>query len=310
MTTWRDGANAAQWIPVISTAEVKNDIPTGLSSRQCYQESRFNPYARNAASGAVGLFQLLPQYFPGAGVNSAKDIGTATAYLASLAKRFGGDWQLGLAAYDWGPGSVDNWQKHGGNFAMMPQETQNYVTQIVADVPVEGILCKTPTLPSPQPTGFPTALSQPEIPSEAPSRSLFSRLSSRFTRRGSVTTTLLSPSPHSAPSLPRISSPTTPIAHPEVSMSAPNPFEQAALPFAKSIVTSLQSLVNGLSSDPVTAAQQLPGALQILLGQIQMQFPSLGTAEFGAAKTVVSTQLGGVITKIDSLMTAAPTKPA
>jgi hypothetical protein len=93
-------------------------------------------------------------------------------------------------------------------------------------------------------------------------------------------------------------------------MSAPNPFEQAALPFAKSIVTSLQSLVNGLSADPVTAAQQLPGALQILLGQIQMQFPSLGTAEFGAAKTVVSTQLGGVITKIDSLMTAAPTKPA
>jgi hypothetical protein len=89
-------------------------------------------------------------------------------------------------------------------------------------------------------------------------------------------------------------------------MSAPNPFEQAALPFAKSVITNLQALVNGLNADPVIAAGQLPGALQVLLGQIQMQFPSLGSAEFGAAKTVVSTQLSGVLTKLDALSAAAP----
>ena len=133
--TWRDGVNATKWIPVISTAETLNGIPQGLSSRQCYEESRFVSNALNPHSGARGLFQLLPEFFPGAGGNPVKDIGTATKYLASLAKRFGGDWQLALAGYDWGPGSVDKWMKDHGTFDTLPKETRDYVSQIVADVP-------------------------------------------------------------------------------------------------------------------------------------------------------------------------------
>jgi hypothetical protein len=93
-------------------------------------------------------------------------------------------------------------------------------------------------------------------------------------------------------------------------MSAPNPFETAALPFAVYVVTSLQALVNSLDPNPVTAAGQLPGALQVLLGQIEMKFPSLAAAEFGAAKGAISTQLSGVLTKLNSLQAAAPAAPA
>ena len=91
-------------------------------------------------------------------------------------------------------------------------------------------------------------------------------------------------------------------------MSTPNPFETAALPFAVFVVTSLQSLVLSLDANPAIAAGQLPGALQVLLGQIEMKFPSLAAAEFGAAKGAINTQLAGVLTKLNSLQTAA--KPA
>ena len=101
--------------------------------------------------------QLLPEYFPGAGVDPSRDIGTAGTYLASLSKRFGGDWQLALAAYDWGPGSVRRWQSEKGVFSTMPEETQAYVRDIVTDVPVGGVLCRTLSPLSPPVTGSPTS---------------------------------------------------------------------------------------------------------------------------------------------------------
>jgi hypothetical protein len=79
-----------------------------------------------------------------------------------------------------------------------------------------------------------------------------------------------------------------------LNVSTPNPFETAALPFAVFVVTSLQSLVNSLDPNPVIAAGQIPGALQVLL-------PSLAASEFGAAKGAISAQLGGVLTKLNSL---------
>ena len=92
-------------------------------------------------------------------------------------------------------------------------------------------------------------------------------------------------------------------------MSTPNPFETAALPFAVYVVTSLQQLVNSLDPNPVIAAGQIPGALQVLLGQIEMKFPSLAAAEFGAAKGALSAQLGGVLTKLTALQAAAAPTP-
>lgn len=92
-------------------------------------------------------------------------------------------------------------------------------------------------------------------------------------------------------------------------MSTPNPFEMASLPFAVFVVTSLQSLVNSLDPNPVIAAGQIPGALQVLGGQIEMKFPSLAASEFGAAKGAVSAQLGGVLTRLAAL-SPTPIPPA
>lgn len=89
-------------------------------------------------------------------------------------------------------------------------------------------------------------------------------------------------------------------------MSTPNPFEAAAIPFAVYVVTSLQTLVNSLDPNPIIAAQQLPGALQVLVGQVEMKFPSLAVSEFGALKTGVSSQLGNILTKLNALQSGGP----
>jgi hypothetical protein len=307
--SWRDGPNAAKWIPVISTAEINHGIPEGLSSRQCFEESRFNPLARNPTSGAVGLFQLLPKYFSGAGVNPVKDIGTATAYLASLAKRFGGDYQLGLAAYDWGPGSVDKWQKSGGTFQSMPKETQDYVTQIVADVPVAGVLCKTPSLPVspqvPQGTGFQVKKSS-SVPSSASSsaKSLFSRVTSIF--RSRQLQPLALPSADSLPPFVPISSPTS--QPKETSVSTPNPILIAAAPTLIQGVQLLQTAINTiLTGDPMQIPLRAGPAAAIFVSQLELLLPGLATAETGAVQTDVNAKLGGLITKLQAIQGGAAT---
>jgi Transglycosylase SLT domain len=203
---WNEGVAAAKWIPVLNAAEDHHEIPRNLLARQCFEESGFNPGAHNP-SGAVGIMQLLPKYFPGAGDNPIRDIDSAGEYLRSLYQGFN-DWQLGLAAYDWGPGNVRKWLKKGGTFATLPPETQKYVSQIVADVPVEGRICKILSLQSPQPAGSQVSQSSAATQSAPPSLSLWSRLSSRFTPKAS--TTIASPLPleHSAPLSPRILSQT------------------------------------------------------------------------------------------------------
>jgi hypothetical protein len=293
--SWRDGQNAAKWIPVISTAEIMRDIPKGLSSRQCYQESRFNPLARNPTSGAIGLFQLLAQYFPGAGVDPVKDIGTATAYLASLAKRFKGDWQLGLAAYDWGPGSVDKWQKSGAPFESMPKETRDYVSQIVADVPVPGVLCKIQS-PQSQVSGL-----QVEKPSVAASsvpplpKSLWQ----------SVTGIFRTPSPQKLPaplppSASQASLTSLPTVNKGISMSTPNPFVAAAAPSLIAILQALQSFLTNLGTDPAQVAVKFPGALQVFLGTVEMQLPAVAGAELGAVQTEANAKITALIAKLQA----------
>lgn len=302
--TWRDGVNATKWIPVISTAETLNGIPQGLSSRQCYEESRFDPDALNPHSGAIGLFQLLPQYFPGAGRDPVADTGKATKYLASLAKRFGGDWQLALAAYDWGPGSVDKWMKAKGTFDTLPKETRDYVSQIVADVPVEGVLCKiqSPTSPA---TGSPIKASSPAIQSADSSPSLWSRLSSPFTRKAQIPSLSVSPSEQSAPSSSPISSPTA--NQPEVSMStpAPNPVLKAAAPTLITAIADVKACLNTiLTGDPLQIGLRAGPAAAILVSQLELLLPGLASAESGAVLTDVNTRLDGLTAKLQAVAAA------
>lgn len=280
--TWKDSANAVKWIPILNAAEVKYGIPKDLLARQCYQESRFNPLSRNPI-GAVGLMQLLPQYFPGAGKNPSWDVYTAGAYLGSLYKRFS-DWQLALAGYDWGPGSVSKWQKSGDSFERMPKETHDYVTQIVADVPVQGVLCKIQSL-------SPVSGSQPAKPLAAPSsvlpppKSLWRSAIDIFKPRSGPN--LPAQLPHSALPFPPISSQTKV----EVSMSTPNPITAAAAPSLIMVLQAVQQFLTNLGTDPALVVAKFPGALQVLLGTAELQLPILASAEFGALQVAANTKI-------------------
>lgn len=137
---WKTANNAALYVPYINQVEAQLGIPTDLLARIAYEESHFRSDIVSGAvvspEGAVGLMQLEPQYYPGAGQNWQTDVQSAGASLAAYAKQFQ-DWQLAVAAYNDGPGNISAYL--AGTHAL-PLETQNYVSDIVSDVPVQGSL--------------------------------------------------------------------------------------------------------------------------------------------------------------------------
>lgn len=113
-------------------------------------ESGFQPHARSWC-GALGLWQLMP--------STARDLNTgaenhwynaresvkdstiaALNYLQYLYNYFNGDWMLALAAYNSGPGTVQNAMNYNSSHNLptdfwslrLPSETQNYVPQLLA----------------------------------------------------------------------------------------------------------------------------------------------------------------------------------
>jgi len=103
-----------------------------------------NPLTSSA--GAIGVMQVMPGTAPEAarlaGVPFDEEayrtdptynrlIGIA--YLSEMLRRYDGDVELALAAYNAGPGAVDRVINRGGNWlAALPAETQDYVTRILS----------------------------------------------------------------------------------------------------------------------------------------------------------------------------------
>jgi soluble lytic murein transglycosylase-like protein len=137
---WETAGEGPTYQPTFAVVESNNGIPTNLLYRIGYQESHFRPDIIDGTTvseaGAVGIMQLEPQFFPGAGVNAQTDIATAGAELARLYGVFG-DWQLATAAYNDGQGNI---AAYLAGTKTLPTETQNYVADVFADVPVQGSL--------------------------------------------------------------------------------------------------------------------------------------------------------------------------
>ena len=105
---------------------VQAGIDPNIFEAQINQESDFKPGAYNP-SGATGIAQIVPRWHPN--VDPSDPIASleyAANLMANHLARYGGDYRLALAAYNAGPGAV---QQYGG---VPPYgETQNYVAKIL-----------------------------------------------------------------------------------------------------------------------------------------------------------------------------------
>lgn len=110
-------------------------IDANIFIRQIQQESGFNQYAKSPA-GAEGIAQFMPSTAAGMGINPWDPIASlkaAVQYDANNLRKYNGDWQKTLAAYNAGGGAVDAAvAQYGGSWlSHMPTETQHYVQAIL-----------------------------------------------------------------------------------------------------------------------------------------------------------------------------------
>lgn len=144
---WASVQQGPVWVPVINQSEAANGIPANLLARMAYQESHFRPDVIDgstpSSAGALGILQLMPQYFstvqvptPFTESDTVAQISQAAQQLASLYGQFD-DWTLAVAAYNAGAGTVTAYINGTGS---LPPETEAYVADVIADVPVPGAL--------------------------------------------------------------------------------------------------------------------------------------------------------------------------
>jgi membrane-bound lytic murein transglycosylase D len=145
----RVSARASRYLFHVVTELEKRGMPTELALLPII-ESAFNPQALSSAN-AAGMWQFVP----GTGKdfnlkqNMFKDerrgvLASTDAALSYLQKLYGmfGDWQLALAAYNWGEGNVQKAIKKNQALGkptdfdsladLMPAETRNYVPKLQA----------------------------------------------------------------------------------------------------------------------------------------------------------------------------------
>jgi soluble lytic murein transglycosylase-like protein len=120
------GSYRGKYLETAKAAARKHGIPESLFLRLIQQESGWNPGAVSP-KGATGLAQLMPgtAQMLGVDINDPEEnLNGGARYLRRMYDKFG-TWKLALAAYNAGPGAVD---EHDG---IPPyQETIAYVAAI------------------------------------------------------------------------------------------------------------------------------------------------------------------------------------
>jgi hypothetical protein len=116
--------------------ERMNDLLHGVMMT----ESGGNPLAYNASSGAAGAYQLMPATARDVGLrvdsqvderlDPEKSRAAASIQLSKLLKKYGGNVDNALRAYNWGEGNVDKWIANGSDPAALPKETREYTGKV------------------------------------------------------------------------------------------------------------------------------------------------------------------------------------
>jgi soluble lytic murein transglycosylase-like protein len=122
-----DGRYRGQFLASAKAAARRHRVPEDLFLRLVQAESNWQPAALST-KGAIGLAQLMPGTARLLRVDPhdpEQNLEGGARYLRMMYDKFG-DWRLALAAYNAGPGAVE---QHGG---IPPyRETRNYVRTIL-----------------------------------------------------------------------------------------------------------------------------------------------------------------------------------
>jgi len=135
---------AAPYISYVFEQTKKRGLPAELALLPVI-ESGFNPNAQSKV-GATGLWQIMPGTASDLGLknNQAYDgrrdivasTNAALKYLTGLGRNFKGNWELALAAYNWGPGNIQKIVRQQSsnfwNLTKLPAETAQYVPKLLA----------------------------------------------------------------------------------------------------------------------------------------------------------------------------------
>ena len=125
--TSQSGRDASWLDPIIARASQKYGVEVGLIKAVIKAESGFDPQAVSHA-GARGLMQLMPATARSLGVNDSFDpeqnVMGGTRFLKDMLKRYDGNVDSALAAYNWGPGNVDKRPDS------LPRETREYLARV------------------------------------------------------------------------------------------------------------------------------------------------------------------------------------
>jgi len=139
--SWEDEGQGPIWVPVMHTAENLWGIPPDLLARIAYQESHFREDIIRGTYvspiGALGMMQLRSPFFtsvrrpiPFTDEDVGDQIEEAAQFLVNMHTDTK-DWRLAIAAYNAGLGNVRRYK------GIPPfKETQTYVAQVTADVPL------------------------------------------------------------------------------------------------------------------------------------------------------------------------------
>lgn len=106
-------------------------------------ESGGNPLAYNV-SGATGAYQLMPGTARDLGLrvdsqvderlDAEKSRAAASVYMRQLLKRYDGNVDNALRAYNWGMGNVDKWIANGSDISKLPKETREYTGKVYGNM--------------------------------------------------------------------------------------------------------------------------------------------------------------------------------